>query len=691
VTVRLALRICTYLLVIDGLAVLALAGFIEPPWWPFLGLMLAGSWFQEALRARVPWLLPRAHLLALLAAGFFLLDFVYLAESVLDGFVHLLLFALFFKLYTRRTLRDTRDVLLLAFFMLVAASALTVSVGYLFILVVFLLVGTAAFLLHHVVHEAERHAADRGAALVESRVMAGPSLLGLAAVAALVSLAFTFAFFFVIPRVGQATLPLRARIGQMMAGFSERAELGVFGVIQTDVTVAMRVHFPEGPAVPEALDGLRWRGVAFDHWNGREWIVSQHDRRLVPRGPGGIVALAHSRGSGPVVTQEVFLEPIGTEVLFAAPRLLGVVLSAGPLWVDALEAVTAPVARARSHYRAVSELESLAGRGGAGARELVPAERWRYLQLPSLSPRIPALARELARGSRDPLVAALRLEDHLRTAYRYSLDLRRSPGTDPLEDFLFVSRSGNCEFFATSLAVMLRTLGIPTRLVNGFQRGEWNPYGRYFLVRQRDAHSWVEAHIAGRGWVTLDPSPRAEVDAAWGSSAAFQYLDALRMRWHRYIVNWSLGDQLRASWAVQQRAREWRRSLFVGVGFPGGRRGAGIAAATALGLALLVQLWRRGLPAPGARLRRTVALPAYERMLKRLGRLGLAPGPGETAREFAGRVAERLPHARAPVGELTLAYEGARFGGRAVGPEEAERLWRLAEELGAATERSAGG
>ena len=81
-------------------------------------------------------------------------------------------------------------------------------------------------------------------------------------------------------------------------------------------------------------------------------------------------------------------------------------------------------------------------------------------------------------------------------------------------------RSGNCEYFAAALAVMLRSLGIPARVVGGFQRGEWNPYGRYFMVRLQDAHSWVEAYIDGAGWVTLDPSPRADAEADGGAGRA---------------------------------------------------------------------------------------------------------------------------------------------------------------------------
>src|SRR6185295_5058621 len=137
-------------------------------------------------------------------------------------------------------------------------------------------------------------------------------------------------------------------------------------------------------------------------------------------------------------------------------------------------------------------------------------------------------------------------------SYRYSLALKRQTSRPPLEEFLFVRRSGNCEYFAAAMAVMLRSEGIPSRVVAGFQQGEWNPYGRYFMVRLSDAHSWVEAYIDGRGWVAFDPSPRGEVALS---------LAAARMRWYRYVINWSLGDQVHLAASVHRQATDVRVGL----------------------------------------------------------------------------------------------------------------------------------
>jgi len=133
-----------------------------------------------------------------------------------------------------------------------------------------------------------------------------------------------------------------------------------------------------------------------------------------------------------------------------------------------------------------------------------------YLQLPSeIDPRIAALARSATEHAPTPYDKAIELEHFLKTKYHYTLDLTGNPGTDPLAHFLFTTRAGHCEYFASSMTVMLRTLGIPSREVNGFLPGEFNELGGDYIVRASDAHSWVEAYFPGSGWIVFDPTPDA--------------------------------------------------------------------------------------------------------------------------------------------------------------------------------------
>ena len=224
-------------------------------------------------------------------------------------------------------------------------------------------------------------------------------------------------------------------------------------------------------------------------------------------------------------------------------------------------------------------------------------------------------------------------------------------------------RAGNCEYFAAALAVMLRTQGIPARVVNGFQRGEWNPYGHYFMVRLRDAHSWVEVFVDGAGWVSLDPSPRGLPEPTAVAARAMLWLDALRLSWYRYVVSWSLHDQLAAADTVRRAV--WTRSALprVALDWRSLLRAAMIVAV--LGSAAVALGRRRGGAVGGV-----ADVPRfYARALRALARRGLTPAAGETARELAGR-AEATPVAVA-FARLTAAYERVRFGGVALTADEA--------------------
>src|SRR5262249_45109931 len=307
---------------------------------------------------------------------------------------------------------------------------------------------------------------------------------------------------------------------------------------------------------PDQVPGLRWRGVVLDHFDGRVWTIRQ-PRRIWPRRvEAGDVAISLPRATGRILVQEIYLEPLGTDVIFVAPRAVRLRVRASQVNQDDMDSLMVPAATARLQYIVASELdEKLPGRSWPRAAPPLDGDALaRYLQLPPLAPRVEALAREAAAGSTDPQEIAVRLSAFLSSRYRYTLVLERQTALDPVEEFLFVRRSGNCEYFAAALAVMLRSLGIPARVVNGFQRGEWNPYGHYFMVRLADAHSWVEAHVGGAGWVTLEPSPRGQAGGGEGLGLLVLLRDALRMLWHRYVINWTLRDQFEVALAIRRHA-----------------------------------------------------------------------------------------------------------------------------------------
>ena len=607
-------------------------------------------------------------------------DVAYLAQNSLDALVRLLLFLVLYKLATLRSVKETRTIAFLSFFMLVASSGSAFGVGFLFAFVGFVALLSWIALLQHVASEAVAGPGPLGEP-VPTR-----SLVGLASIAAVGIFLVAGGLFFLLPRVGLATLPLRARLGQMMTGFSERVELGAYGSILNDSSIVMRVHLPE-EVEPERLPNLRWRGVVLDTFDGKAWSVRHPRQTRLVRASGGSFDVGLLRGSGQVLRQEVFLEPIASEIVFAAPRILRLTMGTSFLATDDMGAVSVSSAGARLRYTVESELEGPTVLGMGPARPVPPLDVLqleRYLQLPALPPAIPALARQVAGGSVDPVEIASRLDAFLRGQFRYTLDVERVSELDPLQEFLFVRRAGHCEYFAASMAVMLRSLGVPARVVNGFQRGEWNPYGQYYIVRYSDAHSWVEAYLPGSGWVTFDPTPRATVNVLAGRTPMLLYLDSLRLQWHRYVVNWSLRDQIRAVQSVQlglAGLRGFSARLDPATREQLGRAGV-LAFVMALGAVGAWGAWRHrrgGAPAGGSR-----PPGFYRRALRAAARRGLRPGSAETAREFSGRVAGLGPAAGEAFARVTTLYERARFGGAPPSRAEGEAVDACLAALGRA-------
>jgi hypothetical protein len=163
-----------------------------------------------------------------------------------------------------------------------------------------------------------------------------------------------------------------------------------------------------------------------------------------------------------------------------------------------------------------------------------------------------ALGREITRkGKNDGEKLAL-LENYYQGAKLNYGTAGMPMGKSPLEEFLFEKKKGNCEFFASSFALLLRSAGIPTRLVGGYYGGEYNPLGGYYVITEDMAHVWVESYVEGRGWVTIDPSiwavnfPGMEENRRKGILQSMSMaMDALGYFWNLSVINYDLDRQLR--------------------------------------------------------------------------------------------------------------------------------------------------
>src|SRR5262249_37169661 len=222
--------------------------------------------------------------------------------------------------------------------------------------------------------------------------------------------------------------------------------------------------------------------------------------------------------------QEIYLEPLDTATLFAAST---------PAAVDVDNVIPRSPAAAIGRLGQNDEVRYPHGGGlryvawsdprGAPAAALreaadASADYDAYRALPDeLPPRVAELARRIVEGKTTPYEKAEAVAAYLRRTYRYTLVMETDNRREPLDYFLFDRREGQCEYFSSAMAVLLRAVGVPTRNVNGFLGGEWNEYGKYIAVRSGDAHSWVEVYLEGVGWTTWDPTPSAQAMARGAS------------------------------------------------------------------------------------------------------------------------------------------------------------------------------
>ena len=644
-----------------------------------------------------------ANLVSVLYLAFYPLDYLFLSHGFLQATVHLVLLVAVLKLFSATRPRDFAYLCVLAFLEVLAAATLTVGGGFLGDFIIFLVL-TVATVISYELFRAEASAPVRAAAPEGSKPRAkrptggyqlrGPlfsvSLAAAASVAGCGALLFfllpRFSFGYWQPGIGP----------QRLSGFSDDVELGEIGRLQLSNRPVMHVRIQSSsPAAAPGSLYLYWTGRVLTDFDGRGWYDPQRARptRTVfgqMQFPVPPRAFAYPQRT---VRYQVMLNPVGSDVLFFAPQLRQISTHLPRIGVEP----TGTLSRVHGTFGEMSytAVSTIGSPPGADLRKLgrnyPPLIRKQYLELPpGLDPRIAALARRVAGRLPDPYAQMRALTRYLRTHYRYSLNLR-ARGPDPLADFLFRVRAGNCEYFASALAVMGRMLGIPTRVVNGFAGGEYNRVSGDYVLRGRDAHSWVQAYFPTREgglWRRFDATP-ASADAA-GWSQWQEYADALSSFWQEWVINYDVFHQLSLARGVSRRVRlaagSWRQ-WFAWSGRHGWharadaakkwlahaanqRQGRMVLMLAAVLLAIGAAVWAS--PWANRGLRRTRAAAAaseatwyYRRLRRRLERIGLRAPPHCTPEELAGALppAAGRPALAAAVGRFLSHYQQVRFGG----------------------------
>ena len=704
-----------YLLVLTGFGTLAGTGGLDLPSVVLVGAALAFRGMLLAKRRQFiiseRWTTP----LSIAYFAFFAVDYFVFSRSFLPATVHLALFGVIVRMFSVRRERDHLTLAILAFLMVLAAAVLTVDSVFLFSFAAFMMMAVATFVLMemrrsgHGANIHARHSSDpqehRHLAFALARFTPALMLMILVSGAVL---------FFVMPRMSAGYLGGYSFGTDFSSGFSDHVQLGQIGQIQQSNSVVMHVQ----------IDGdktgryeLHWRGVTLADFDGHTWSSPREQYILRRRPDASFVVprpdfpreslLTNVAQNQNIIHYRVLMEPIGTNVFFLAPWAQSVTGDYRMIAADAGGAVyDFDSQHSISRYEASSDLSTPAPAQLRLAGHIYPAAiAATYLHVPNLDPRVPQLAAQVTSSARNDYDKSAAVENYLRTRFSYTLQLPQTRPKDPIANFLFERKQGHCEYFASSMAVMLRTLGIPSRVVNGFRTDEFNDLTGSYVVRAKDAHAWVEAYFPGYGWQMFDPTPSGAASGAphgWARLAL--YVDAMSSFWRDWVVSYDTSHQftlgqaaVSGSRSLWVGSRKWARKKYAAM-LQWARRSqdrvehspagwAITAGAIALALVLLANVGRiaralheRWVSAHPERSPEQAASIWYERMARTLARRGVQRPKSQTPQEFVRRITDQK--LREPVARFTQVYESARFGNST---SDALRLPQLYEEVESAT------
>ena len=525
---------------------------------------------------------------------------------------------------------------------------------------------------------------------------------------AVVTLALGGAIFLIMPRVNSVGGSLKSDlVGKHLTGFDDEVQLGQLGEILENDSVVMTIELFDDEGRRRAPpEDPHWRGMAMSRYDRGRWKRAHVSAVDLPYKGDGAMKLSR------VIRQQVRLEPTDNPVLFALRPILAAESGRKPITVEFNVhdgSLFRPESRPVSlDYVVVSSLDE----EGRQINEEIPNSR--SDDLLSIGPELRATLRPIVErvvagiDPTDRLAVARKLEAYLRDSgeFHYTLMMDLVDRTiDPVADFLINRKEGHCEYFASALTLMLRSVDIPARMINGFRGGDWNELASVLNVRQKHAHSWVEMLLdarptpRGARWVTLDPTPsteRADSVAQVGgvSTGVRQFSDFVRYVWVFYVVGFNYERQqkflyepirllvLEAVDGLEKIGQAIRGAMNRLFDFPSfsslfSIRGFFVSffaltflafLARGLGFVLrrIVRRWKTT-HADGSAA--AIGVLFYRRLLGILSEAGLERHPSETPREFARRAASSLiglgngPESVLDVPPLVVdAYYQIRFG-----------------------------
>ncbi|MGH7884752.1 MAG: transglutaminaseTgpA domain-containing protein, partial [Thermodesulfobacteriota bacterium] len=476
-------------------------------------------------------------LVVFLAADFALTD-----TELITTLINLLVVLHSFKLITDKKIRDYQQILLLSFFQVVASCVLTTSISFGIILVVYLFLSLLALILLNIKKERDQVSSDRQLKIDLY------SLFRFEILIIVFVLTLTSIFFLIMPRFNNEFLSgVFSKPKSIKSGFSDEVTLGEIGEIKADNTPVMRVQIMDFK--PDDIDGpIYWRGLALDEFNGKSWKAGKDSEKFFYRqNEYGQIVVRENLKKSRVFEQEIVTEPIDTKVLFSADSPVSFSKIPNGKIISYNNSYSLfDYQKSRLKYIAHSVINK------PGAKELkedtgdIPENiLFQFAKKPPSSQKFTELAESLYDGNKSYYDNIINVRNYILSNYKYTRVLKKGTSPYPLDDFLFKLKEGHCEYFASAMVLILREMGIPARIVTGFLGGEFNNLGNFYLVRESNAHAWTEVYFPNHGWVLFDSTPEAS-DPSHSEAGSFigSYIDFLKFRWSRYVVDFTRRDQL---------------------------------------------------------------------------------------------------------------------------------------------------
>lgn len=339
----------------------------------------------------------------------------------------------------------------------------------------------------------------------------------------LISIPITVFLFFTLPRTPYPFFNFSGSTLTARSGFSENVKLGTVSNIQEDNSIIFRANM-------EKIDDeyLYWRGITLEYFEGDEWSdidTGPIDKKI--------------KVEGNTIYQTIYLEPYSGTYFFGLDKPINITGNRNIYKKDDFTFYAKDILSNRVRYDVISILSDT-------IEEKIPQNSY-YLQLPeNISQDIKNLSLILQSGNE--LDTVKNVENYLKNGdYRYSL--KNLPTSNkPIDEFLFDKKQGNCEYFATSMAIILRVNGIPSRVVAGYRGGVYNDLGNYYILRQSDAHLWVEAYIDNIGWIRFDPTTPLLSEEFISNNKKISkfslFIDTINYYYNTLIINYDFEKQI---------------------------------------------------------------------------------------------------------------------------------------------------